>query len=432
MKKGSNIELRNDEVRDILQRMPHWAIRWGITIIFAAIAFLLFFSYLYRYPDLIRSDVVVSASNPPALLKARTNGKIVMLAANEGDPVEKGRVLATIENPANSDDVEQLNLLLGSHFDLRSVERFYDVDPIKAFELGEIQVFYADFIQQVNTYRQFVEQPLHEQKIEAALQRLEMQRIFYDRLWSQRRLMEAELQLAQKSFARDSMLYHRGVISLSDFESMQKDWISQQLQFETIRTQLASTQAGIYALEQEVSELKIVLAERKNNLKQAMIRSYELLSNSIETWKVKYQLISPIDGRVSMDKVWAVNQNVSESETVMTVVPDKPLMIRAMSYIPTRGAGKVKPGQRVNIKLNNYPYMQYGMLTGQVKSVAPVPVNKAYAVEISLSEKLLTNYGIQLEMQQELTGNCEIITDDLRLIQRMIYPVKALIEKNKR
>ncbi|MGF7139656.1 HlyD family secretion protein [Roseimarinus sediminis] len=432
MKKGSNIELRNDEVRDILQRMPHWAIRWGITIIFAAIAFLLFFSYLYRYPDLIRSEVVVSASNPPALLKARTSGKIVMLAANEGDPVEMGRVLATIENPANSDDVEQLNLLLGSHFDQHSVERFYDVATFNAFELGEIQVFYADFIQQVNTYRQFVEQPLHEQKIEAALQRLEMQRVFYDRLWSQRRLMEAELQLAQKSFARDSMLYERGVISLSDFENMQKEWIAQQLQFETIRTQLASTQAGIYELEQEISELKIVLAERENNLKQAIIRSYELLSNSIETWKVKYQLISPIDGRLSMDKVWAVNQNVSEGETVMTVVPDKPLLIRAMSYIPTRGAGKVKPGQRVNIKLNNYPYMQYGMLTGQVKSVAPVPVNKAYAVEISLSEKLLTSYGIQLEMQQELTGNCEIITDDLRLIQRMIYPVKALIEKNKR
>jgi len=63
---------------------------------------------------------------------------------------------------------------------------------------------------------------------------------------------------------------------------------------------------------------------------------------------------------------------------------------------------------------------------------APVPVNNLYSVEIGLPGKLVTNYGKTLEMQQELQGTCEIITADLRLIQRIIYPVKAVVEKNRR
>jgi HlyD family secretion protein len=76
--------------------------------------------------------------------------------------------------------------------------------------------------------------------------------------------------------------------------------------------------------------------------------------------------------------------------------------------------------------------MEYGMVIGTVLRIAPVPVNNIYSVEIELPDKLITNYGNFLEMQQELQGTCEIITADLRLIQRIIYPIRAVFEKNRR
>ena len=36
--------------------------------------------------------------------------------------------------------------------------------------------------------------------------------------------------------------------------------------------------------------------------------------------------------------------------------------------IPLEGAGKVQSGQRVNIRLDGYPYLEYGFLTGKVVS----------------------------------------------------------------
>jgi HlyD family secretion protein len=203
------------------------------------------------------------------------------------------------------------------------------------------------------------------------------------------------------------------------------------LKFEEIRTLLATTQSGIYELEQDLAELKINWFDDEKQLQLDVIEAFDLLQNSIDNWKLSCQLISPIEGVVSFNKVWAVNQNVTSGDVVMAIVPVRPEGILGKAYVPVRGAGKVKPGQRVNIKLSNYPYMEYGMLIGRVKSKAPVPVKDFYAVEIELPDELTTNYGRSLEMQQELRGG-EIITDDLRLIQRIVYPIKAALQRNRR
>jgi multidrug efflux pump subunit AcrA (membrane-fusion protein) len=102
MEQNNNIELRTDEVRDILQKMPHWTIRWGISIIAGAVILLLLFSYLYRYPDLIRSEIVISAANPPAEIKARSTGKITNLLVANDEEVVEGQTLAVIENSVNN------------------------------------------------------------------------------------------------------------------------------------------------------------------------------------------------------------------------------------------------------------------------------------------------------------------------------------------
>jgi multidrug resistance efflux pump len=430
---GNNIALRNDEVRDILQKMPHWTIRWGISILFGIILLLLLFTWFYRYPNIIRSEVVVSASHPPAMLKARATGKITQLLVAGNERVESGQLLAVIENPAETAHV----LVLEEY--LATIAPFFisfDAEQWKHFNntlvLGEVQAAYADFTLRLNNYFNFLDQPLFLENIVAANQRLHMLKVYYDRLWSQRILQESDLQVSAKTFRRDSTLHRSGVLADADFDAVTKDFIARQLEFEKIRSQLALTQAGIHELEQEVARLQMEYEEKIKTLKLELLKAREMLENSMANWKMNYLLVSPVDGRVNLDRVWAVNQNVETGTTVMTIVPEGEQRLIGKAYITTRGAGKVKPGQRVNIKLHNYPYMEYGMLIGTVKHMSEVPVNETYAIEIDLPQHLTTNYGRVLDMQQELWGECEIITEDLRLLQRIIYPVKAVIEKNRR
>ena len=97
--------------------------------------------------------------------------------------------------------------------------------------------------------------------------------------------------------------------------------------------------------------------------------------------------------------------------------------------MPVRGSGKVKIGQKVNVKFDNYPYMEYGMVRGIVKNISLVPTDNIYMVELAFPEGLVTNYQISLEFSRELQGSAEIVTDDLRLIQRFFNPIKSLFKE---
>ena len=137
-------------------------------------------------------------------------------------------------------------------------------------------------------------------------------------------------------------------------------------------------------------------------------------------------LRSPIDGTISFNKFYAENQNISEGDRVFTIVPDDMGEVIGKVELPVRGSGKVADGQSVNVKFDNYPYMEFGMVRGKVKSVSLVPEDNFYMVEVEFPNGLVTNYDRSLQMQNQLTGQAEIITEDLRLIQRFFNPLKAL------
>ena len=93
-------------------------------------------------------------------------------------------------------------------------------------------------------------------------------------------------------------------------------------------------------------------------------------------------------------------------------------------------SGKIKSGQRVNIKVNGYPYMEYGTLQGIIRTISMVPNENNYAIEVDLTDGLKTNTGKILDFTGELTGLAEIITDDRSLFDRILSPLKYLLRKH--
>ena len=139
---------------------------------------------------------------------------------------------------------------------------------------------------------------------------------------------------------------------------------------------------------------------------------------------------SPIDGTITFTKIWSVNQNVVTGDKVVTIIPEKTSKIIGKLTIPISGSGKVKTGQKVNIKLINYPYMEFGMIEGKIKSISLIPSDNTYMAEVEFPEGLKTNYNKQIKFSQEMQGSAEIITADIRLIERLFNPIKSLFKKH--
>ena len=60
MEEHESIELRSEEIQEILGTPPRKIVRWGTTIAFLTFCFLIFVSYFVRYPDVIKAPIVLT------------------------------------------------------------------------------------------------------------------------------------------------------------------------------------------------------------------------------------------------------------------------------------------------------------------------------------------------------------------------------------
>lgn len=427
--RNENIEIRSDEVQEIIGKSPSWLLRSGLTIILAFVLLLLAGGWLFKYPDIINARIVVLSENPPAHIVARTTGKIDQLFVADKDTVQRDQVIAILENTANHEDVFKLqeDLKETDHFFI-TFDTLYYKDLGLGYSLGDIQADFSSFLRLYNNYISFVRLDFYPQKIASLKEQVRMQRIYYDRLWSQRKILENEYTIAQEQFERDSGLYIREVISLVDFKNSEAALLQKEYTFNGARTNLAQTQKEIIQLEQDVIGTGKEFEDQKLKLQSELIESLNVLKSRLEYWDKTFILKTPIHGQITFTNFWSKNQQVKRDDVVFTVVPESESKIIGRVTLPLKGAGKVEPGQHVNIRFDNFPYMEYGMVRGTVKSISLVPTNDNYITEIDLPQDLKTNYNLSLTFSQEMKGDVNIITEDLRLIQRFFNPIKSLFK----
>ena len=108
------IELRSEEVQEILARPPHALVRWGITVFFVVLAFFFIGGCFFKYPDVVSAPVTITTEHPPIWMVARGSGKIKEVYRKDRDSVWAGNIIAVLENPAVTEDVLRLKRQLAS------------------------------------------------------------------------------------------------------------------------------------------------------------------------------------------------------------------------------------------------------------------------------------------------------------------------------
>ncbi|MCL2290379.1 MAG: HlyD family secretion protein [Bacteroidetes bacterium] len=433
----TQIELKSPAVQEILGRPPRWIIRWGISIIFFVIAILVIGSYFFKYPDIITASITVTTENLPAGLMAKSSGRIDTIFVSEKQLVKKGDFIALIENPARFDDVVRLKNLVTSYklqvTNTDTAKTCHLSLVTRNLQLGEIQPAYEHFVKSYRDYFFFLETQFNTKKIAAIERQIAQYRKIVDKTKAQIRFAENQLQSNEKLYAMDSALFAKKAISFAEFERARGAYLQQLQSFESTKMSLENLLLSIAQLEQSIFELQQQDLEQSTQLQSNLSSSFNQLQTQLAQWEQNYLLISPIDGFSTMTKYWQHNQNIVAGEVLATIVPQHKTKIIGKIELPPRGAGKVKEGQFVNVKFDNYPYMEYGMMKVQIAHISLVPIDKNnqkyFVLEVVFPDLLVTNYGKTLEFSQEMTGTAEIITEDLRLLDRFLNPIRAVIKK---
>jgi HlyD family secretion protein len=244
-------------------------------------------------------------------------------------------------------------------------------------------------------------------------------------------LKEEEL-LAIKQYKRDSSLFFQGVIPEADYEKSRTAALQKRYAYEQSRITLASNEIQISGISREILDMRLKASEDEGKMQSALMEAANNLSANIADWEQKYILKSTVEGVVSFTRIRSRNQEVREGDLVMSVVPENQGLVIAKVNLPLSGAGKVRNGQKVNIKFSNYPYLEYGMVSGIIRSISNVAGdNNEYSVVVDLPDGLKTGYNTELPFTQDMQGIAEIITNERRLLERIVLPLKAVLARQR-
>jgi multidrug resistance efflux pump len=426
------IELHSEEVQEILGRPPRWILSWGITLLFSIVILLFVGSWLFKYPDIIVSEITVTTENVPANLVAKSSGKITGLFAKDNEHVNKGQIIAVIENSAVTDDVLAVKKIINEF----TMENWLDGSLLgkisnTTFILGETEQAFSLFRSKLEEYIKYTARDYSEKKIAAIESQLINYRGLIAQMKKQVSLQLEDLAITRGQYLRDSLLYTQKVFSPADLETSKMNLLQKTFTVETAKTTLTNAQIQYSQLGQQVMELRQERYAQNEIYELTLKQMFSNLKASIAQWEQAYVLITPVEGNLTFSRIWSIHQNVTAGELVVTVVPADQGKVIGILKLPVAGSGKVRKDQRVNVKFNNYPHMEFGMVIGRVEKISLVPDQNNYLAEVAFPEGLISNYGKKLPLLPEMTGTAEIITEDMRLIQRFFNPIKSLLRKNR-
>ncbi len=421
-----NIELRSESVQDILTRPPHWMIRWGNTIIFIILLMILLMSYFIKYPEFVPAPIIVTSQNPPEKLLTRTNSKIEKIFIKDHQEVKKGDVLMILQSTANYNDVLKLKKIVDSISPNQILN--FPLSETSKYKLGDLQSDYNSFAKAFQDERLFSRLKPYAPEDIATSQSLSESRGRIATLQQQLNLENAKFDLTKKNYERSQQLFNQGVIAKMELENERIKYLQAQQNVKSIMLSISQLEESLNNLNKTKSGVAINSEKDKINYSSQTLQLFEQLRKSLKQWEQNYLIISSTNGTVSFQQFLGENQFVKTDEAILSILPtNKEALVGRMS-IPSINSGKVISGQKVLIKLDNYRYQEFGIVEGRVQNISLTPDdNGNYYVDVILPKGLKTSYNKTLTFDKELKGNAEIVTQDLRLIERFFYQIRKLL-----
>lgn len=421
-----NIEYLSTEVREIIGQPPRrvWAVG---TIIIAGVLLLFTLTGVFvQYPETVKGDLVLTTLDPPIPIISPRSGYLSELRVKEGELVAKDQILAVFNSIADVEDVLQLEQEVDelSEFDLESLRSY---QPNVKLNVGEISPAYTNFV----SVFQYMPFSTNDKTDIAAIHNLERHiaqlNASIQTMETRKNKFNADIKALNQEFRAKSENYANSTDEKDApdvFEANRK--LSEKVsEKENLEIEIAGKREEISNTRARILELQL---QQQSGLKDKIFQLKQSLSNlktSIQQWKEDFLVQAPASGKVSFYSDFSERQYNKAGEELMVVIPASP----GNKYIgqvrlPAKGSGKVRTGQRVNIKFERYPYQEFGTVRGKVSKIFPLPKGNAYFIEVELTNGLETSHGTELEFQQQMKGRAEITTAEKKFITHLFQKIR--------
>lgn len=423
-----NQPIRSENVQEILGYTPKWVFRWGITGVFIILIFFIFLTWLIKYPDIMVGSCNISTKKPTIELFTKSTGEIQNIYFEEHAILEKGQTIAQISNSMNPDCHNYMTetcKAFNKNFEA-SVKTYPFNDNTIIF--GSLNHSYLEFKRAVLDYRLFLDNNSLAAKISFIKEQISNYQALRKIAQEQVTNSLVEFDHATEKYKSDKKLFDQNVISKFTFYESEKMYWSEKRNHEAHKKDMVQNRITITELKQQLLDLEAEV-KTKSLEKVESVRGHLItINNYLVDWERSYEIKAPIAGKLSYLERLAVNTYVEAGMGLFAITPQNQAYI-GIATIPSSGYGKVKRGQKVRIRLDNFPSTEFGYLTGEVTSLSALPQEKSYKIHFKLTNGFRSSFGMELQYTPEMSATAEIITEDLRLIDRIFIKFRNLINK---
>lgn len=312
----------------------------GILIVAAAV--------IIEVPERVRVDGVLFSEGKLLAVQATRAGVISGLAVRDGDWVHRGQRLLRIgeQQPA----AQQLSALASQRLSLQRELELLTTESNNEYRQAEVQLTVAT--QQLR---------LTAARLDIAADELDSRQQFYD--------------VRSRRLTRAAELLQLNAIASAEYDELREAELEARAARQAAEQAVIALRSERLAGEQRVSWLSADLGRieaRWAAAREDLLRQLVVLEHAASE-----PVISP-DGGVVAALLVRNGSAVRPGELLLHVAdPENPL--EAYLYPGTELAGRIRPGQRVELRLHAYPYQRFGTLSGTVSFVAATPVPAAAA-----------------------------------------------------
>lgn len=417
------------EFREIISPMPsifNSVIVCGVSVF---IGTLISLGFLIKMPEQIVADVRVISYLPPITLKSTCQGKLKMLLPSLPCKCDSGEYIAMIENSANPHMIKSLKSLLDTiSTNNLSIDK---LDILKNdVQLGEVEAYYFKLKQALIQYDNLKNKSKFQYEAELYTQKLNNDSTYLNHLNIVLDNSIKQYTIRWNAFQKDSILFRQKAILEAEYDISQMALLNSEKQLISVKTEMHTKNHSIYDTKIRLNELYQEYNLLLENAKREIIESYFNLKTQIKKWETTYIFMSKTPGIVDFYNLISDGTTVQIGEPVFDIVFPNSKFI-GIASLNADGAGKIKKGQQINIKLFTYPFQDYGTLDGIVERISLNTVEEKYLLYISLPNGLISTTGQPLFFAETMYGEAEIITENKSAISRIYSHIfKIIFSKN--
>lgn len=413
-----DLEVRSTEVQEIIGRPPHWLVRSGISAFLVILMLVLVSASVIQYPEVIEAPLRLRAINEPKILQSNISGKIVHLPFNNNSHVEEQNILVWLESTAShpnildlSDSVDSMKAWLKNEYS----ERIKSIDISMFTNLGELQTNFQNFEQDYREFIDYLPGGFYLQKRKMLSKELQYSKLLLESLREQKKIQEINLRIAQEEYAAQKKLADKDLVAPMELARIESKVAGQRLPLQQTESAIINNYATQTSKENELIALNKQIAEQRAIFRQSL----NTLQSAIDLWKKNYLIISPVSGKLIYAGILQENQTVSSGQELFYVKPPNTAFFGEM-LISQRSFGKIREGQQVLVRFSGYPDREFGSVTGNIAYLSDFPVrDSVFLAKVNFPDGLTTNYGQKLSPTNGMTGRAEIITQDMRFLERI-------------